>query len=109
MHVGIVKWYDCRKGYGFIMTPEGEDVLAHFTAIEGEGFRRLFDGERVEYDRMRGPKGLQATRVRRLDNDGDPMKNPPEPTPPAPAVKRRPRANVQIEPWTPPGSSDTDH
>jgi len=77
MFVGVVKWYDCRKGYGFIMTPEGEDVLAHFTAIEGTGFRRLFDGEQVEYERVRGPKGLQATRVRRLSSDGNPQQQPP--------------------------------
>jgi CspA family cold shock protein len=87
MTIGIVKWYDCRKGYGFIITAEGEDVLAHFTAIEGTGFRRLFDGEPVEYDATRGPKGLQATRVRHLNHDGHPKENKPDgPTPLDPPV-----------------------
>ncbi|HVT81054.1 MAG TPA: cold-shock protein [Phycisphaerae bacterium] len=70
MQVGTVKWYDCRKGYGFIVTVDGEDVLAHFSVIEGEGFRRLFDGEQVEFEAQRGPRGLNATVVRRLNNDG---------------------------------------
>ena len=67
MPVGTVKWYDCKKGFGFIIDPSGEDVLAHFSAIEGEGFRRLFDGEQVEYEAVRGPKGLHAHKVKRLN------------------------------------------
>jgi cold shock protein len=78
MPVGTVKWYDCKKGFGFILDPSGEDVFAHFTAIEGDGFRRLFDGEKVEYEATRGPKGLQASRVKRLDPDPRrPPKNKP--------------------------------
>ncbi len=72
MQVGMVKWYDCRKGYGFIVTSAG-DVMAHYTAIQGEGFRRLYDGEHVEFEAQLGPKGLHATFVRRLN-----------PQPPAP-------------------------
>ena len=72
MLIGGVKWYDCRKGYGFIVDPSGEDVLAHFTAIEGEGFRALRGGEKVAYLAVRGPKGLQATVVRRLNLDEPP-------------------------------------
>lgn len=75
MQVGTVKWYDSRKGYGFIITEEGEDVLAHFSVIEGDGFRRLFDGEQVEFEASRGPRGLNATFVRRLNQDGR-RKNP---------------------------------
>jgi len=66
MQVGTVKWYDCRKGYGFIVTAAGEDVLAHFSVIEGEGFRRLYDGEQVEFEAQRGARGLNATLVRRI-------------------------------------------
>ena len=66
MPIGSVKWYDCKKGFGFIVNSEGEDVFCHFTSIEGDGFRRLYDGEQVEFEVQRGPKGLNASRVRRL-------------------------------------------
>ena len=67
MPVGIVKWFDCKKGFGFIMDGSGADVFVHFSVIEGDGFRRLHDGEQVEYETTHGPKGLLASRVRRLD------------------------------------------
>ena len=67
MPIGTVKWYDSRKGYGFIIDPSGEDVFVHFSAIEGDGFRWLYDKEQVEYEVTRGPKGLQARRVRRIN------------------------------------------
>src|SRR4051812_31110066 len=70
MPVGIVKWYDCKKGFGFIVDPAGEDVLAHFSVIEGDGFRRLYSGEQVEFEALRGERGLQATKVRRLNPEG---------------------------------------
>jgi cold shock protein len=80
MPIGIVKWYDCRKGFGFIQDPSGEDVLAHFTAIEGDGFRRLWGGEKVEYEADRGPKGLQARMVRHLvDGRARPSKTKRQP------------------------------
>jgi CspA family cold shock protein len=65
MPTGAVKWFDSKKGFGFIVGPEGEDVFVHFSVIEGDGFRSLKDGEAVEYDFDRGAKGLLAKNVRR--------------------------------------------
>jgi len=67
MPVGTVKWFDCKKGFGFVVDEAGQDVFIHYTVIEGEGFRRLRDGERISYEVTRGPKGLSAINVRRLD------------------------------------------
>ncbi len=64
---GLVKWFDPRKGYGFIIGPEGQDIFAHFSRIEGDGFRVLKDGATVMYDAVLGDKGWQATRVVRKD------------------------------------------
>ncbi|TVQ32484.1 MAG: cold shock domain-containing protein [Phycisphaeraceae bacterium] len=64
---GQVKWFDPRKGFGFIIGPEGQDVFAHFSRIEGEGFRVLKDGSTVVYDAVQGDKGWQATRIIRKD------------------------------------------
>ena len=66
MSTGSVKWFDSKKGFGFIIGPEGEDVFVHFSSIEGDGFRSLKDGEPVDYEVTRGDKGLHAKRVRRL-------------------------------------------
>ena len=67
MPVGVVKWFDCRKGFGFVVHDDGQDVFIHFSVIEGDGFRRLREGGKVEYDVVDGVKGLSATRVRRLE------------------------------------------
>jgi len=64
---GSVKWFDPRKGFGFIVGPEGQDIFVHFTVIEGDGFRVLKDGANVEYDASRSDKGWRATRVTRDD------------------------------------------
>jgi CspA family cold shock protein len=65
MPVGNVKWFNEAKGFGFISQEGGEDVFVHYSSIQGSGFRTLADGERVEFEVTRGPKGLQATNVRK--------------------------------------------
>lgn len=64
---GNVKWFDAKKGFGFILSPEGKDVFVHFSSIEDEGFRTLKDGEVVEYELISGEKGLSAKAVRRVN------------------------------------------
>jgi len=63
---GQVKWFDPKKGFGFIYGPDGQDVFVHYTQINGDGFRSLRDGEEVEYDIVEGDKGFQAQSVSRL-------------------------------------------
>jgi CspA family cold shock protein len=65
MSTGTVKWFNDAKGFGFISQEGGEDVFVHHTAITMDGFRTLKEGERVEFDVVQGPKGLQAANVRR--------------------------------------------
>ena len=65
MAAGTVKWFNDSKGFGFI-TPEsgGDDLFAHFSAIQGKGFKTLTEGQRVTFDVVSGPKGLQAANIR---------------------------------------------
>ena len=63
---GTVKWFNEAKGFGFIAQENGEDVFVHFSAIEGSGFKNLTDGDRVEFDVTRSPKGLAAANVRKI-------------------------------------------
>lgn len=66
MPTGVVKWFDVKKGFGFITGPAGgKDVFVHFSTIEGDGFKTLKDGETVEYEVVDSDKGPQAKSVRR--------------------------------------------
>jgi CspA family cold shock protein len=65
--IGVVKWFNNDKGYGFIKRNSGEDVFVHHTAIQSQGYRTLNEGEKVEFDVKQGPKGLQAENVRRVE------------------------------------------
>ncbi|MGZ5445779.1 MAG: cold-shock protein [Thermoanaerobaculia bacterium] len=60
---GNVKWFNDAKGFGFITSENGDDVFVHFSAIQGGGFRSLAEGAAVEFEVVRGPKGLQAANV----------------------------------------------
>jgi cold shock CspA family protein len=67
---GVVKSFDAKKGFGFILDENGQDVFVHFSVIEGDGFRRLRDGEKVEFESVDGPKGCNACKVRRVEPAG---------------------------------------
>jgi CspA family cold shock protein len=60
---GTVKWFNASKGYGFIQRQTGEDVFVHYSAIQSEGYRSLNEGQAVEFEVRKGPKGLQAENV----------------------------------------------
>ena len=66
MEKGTVKWFNGAKGYGFITRNGGEDVFVHFKAIAGDGYKNLAEGDQVEFEVERGPKGLQAANVSKI-------------------------------------------
>jgi len=63
---GKVKWFDNKKGYGFITPEDGKDVFVHHTAIQGDGYKTLEEGQEVEFEIVQGPKGEQAANVSKL-------------------------------------------
>src|SRR5215468_2814961 len=65
MAQGTVKWFNDAKGYGFIQVEGGEDVFVHYSAIQAQGFKSLAEGDKVEFEVTKGPKGLQASNVRK--------------------------------------------
>ena len=65
---GVVKWFDPRKGFGFIIGPQREDIFVHFSVIQGDGFRVLKDGSTVQYDAEKSGKGWKATRCSRVED-----------------------------------------
>ena len=64
--IGTVKWFNNKKGYGFISQEEGEDVFVHYTSIAGKGFRSLQEGDRVEFEIKQDQRGISATNVRKI-------------------------------------------
>jgi CspA family cold shock protein len=69
MSTGTVKWFSNAKGYGFILAEEGgDDIFAHFSAIEMDGYKTLKEGQKVEFEITNGPKGLQAAGIRAAEN-----------------------------------------
>jgi CspA family cold shock protein len=63
---GKVKWFNDSKGFGFLEQENGEDVFVHFSAIAGDGFKSLAEGDEVTFDLVKGPKGLQAANVTKI-------------------------------------------
>jgi CspA family cold shock protein len=66
METGTVKWFNSSKGYGFITREEGDDVFVHYNAIEGDGYRSLDEGDKVQFEVEESPKGLQASKVSKI-------------------------------------------
>ena len=67
MPVGVVKWFNAEKGFGFISQESGPDVFVHFSAIQEQGYRSLNENDKVEFELSQGPKGPQAGNVRRIE------------------------------------------
>ena len=110
--LGIVKWFDARKGYGFIKGPDDQDVFAHFSVIEGDGFRIMKDGWTVTYDAELTPTGWRATRIvlppGALTELPQPRKTPDAPSKPPGSPKSRPSpkaGEVVVRPRARPAST----
>lgn len=75
MPISVVKWFDVKKGFGFIESPDGgKDIFVHYSVIQGDGFKSLRDGEKVEYEIADSERGPQAQNVRRVE---EPSKDSP--------------------------------
>ncbi|MCK4958892.1 MAG: cold-shock protein [Planctomycetes bacterium] len=83
---GTVKWFDPKKGFGFVVNEEGQDVFIHFTSIEKDGFRCLRNGQIVEYEQLAQDKGLHGTNVQIVEAA-------PKQPPPPPRVKQKAKAH----------------
>ena len=66
MPTGKVKWFNNSKGYGFIQQEDGTDIFVHFSAIQGDGYKTLDEGQSVSFEITQGPKGLQAANVQKI-------------------------------------------
>ena len=66
MNKGTVKWFNAEKGYGFITSEDGSDVFVHFSAIQGDGFKSLDEGQEVSYELTEGARGMQAANVEKI-------------------------------------------
>ena len=98
MATGKVKWFNDQKGFGFIEQDNGPDVFVHHTAIQGEGFKSLAEGEQVEFGVTQGPKGPKAENVRRA---GQSAAAPEPPAPPMPEPPAPPEPQEEAEEETP--------
>ena len=68
---GKVKWFNNRKGYGFVGRDDGDDVFVHYSAIDGDGFKTLQEGDLIEFEVVQGQKGPQADKVTKVSDAGD--------------------------------------
>ncbi len=66
MAQGTVKWFSNQKGYGFITQENGKDIFVHFSAVQGDGYKTLQEGDKVDFEVSQGPKGEQATNVKKV-------------------------------------------
>jgi cold shock protein len=96
MAVGKVKWFNDEKGWGFIRQDEGPDVFVHYSQINGDGRRRLYEDETVEFEIKEGPKGLQAINVTRLSSGAPAYSLPPRLRAAPSARQRSPAAGVVV-------------